>query len=182
MILDEARVTDLHRRAVDLAHQAATAGDAATALRFRRDAYAREREAAELLTDAYEIEPTRAILFKGAASLALQCKEFREAERLIAKGLSGNPPHDIAHELRMLMEWAQFDWHLALQNIVLEPNDFQLSVAGPGVAPEWPAMAFLRGFALFRDFFCASCSNTFNLRLISFATNCVTSTTFMSWH
>jgi hypothetical protein len=36
--------------------------------------------------------------------LALQCQEYREAERLIATALSGNPPVEIAEELRELLE------------------------------------------------------------------------------
>jgi hypothetical protein len=35
--------------------------------------------------------------------LAIACAELREAERLIGRALSGNPPDDIANELRDLL-------------------------------------------------------------------------------
>ena len=49
-------------------------------------------------------EPSRSVLHRSAASLAEQCGEFREAERLIAVALSGNPPEEIAEELRDLLQ------------------------------------------------------------------------------
>jgi hypothetical protein len=45
---------------------------------------------------------------KVAASLALECGALREAERLIAVALSGNPPEEIAEELRDLLEQVYF--------------------------------------------------------------------------
>jgi hypothetical protein len=39
----------------------------------------------------------------GASSLAVECCQLREAERLIGRALSGNPPPDIADELRDLL-------------------------------------------------------------------------------
>ncbi|NJM77199.1 MAG: hypothetical protein HC852_17215 [Acaryochloridaceae cyanobacterium RU_4_10] len=35
--------------------------------------------------------------------MGLECSELREAERLIGRALSGNPPMDIANELRDLL-------------------------------------------------------------------------------
>jgi hypothetical protein len=35
--------------------------------------------------------------------LAVECSQLREAERLIGRALSGNPPDDIANELRDLL-------------------------------------------------------------------------------
>jgi hypothetical protein len=34
----------------------------------------------------------------------MQCGEYREAERLIAMALSGEPPYEIADELRHLLQ------------------------------------------------------------------------------
>jgi hypothetical protein len=143
MILDENTISDLHSRAVALAHEAQAIHDTALAQQLMRDAFDRERQAAEMVANSYELEPTRSILFRSAASLALNCKEFLEAERLIAKGLSGRPPGDIADELRDLLEWAHFDRHLALTHMTLEPQDIQLTVSGPGVAPGIAGEGFL---------------------------------------
>lgn len=41
---------------------------------------------------------------RSAASLAIQCGRYREAEQLIAKALSGNPTEEIARELRQLLQ------------------------------------------------------------------------------
>jgi hypothetical protein len=42
------------------------------------------------------------VLFRSAATLALECGEFREAEHLIAMALIGEPPAEIAEERREL--------------------------------------------------------------------------------
>jgi hypothetical protein len=50
-----------------------------------------------------DFEPTRSVLHRSAASLAVECCQLREAERLIGRALAGNPPPDIADELRDLL-------------------------------------------------------------------------------
>ena len=86
-----------------------------------------------------EFEPTRSVLHRSAASLALECDETREAERLIGRALSGNPPDEIAEELRDLLEDVYFRRHLSLRGIALQPDEFQLSLEGAavglGIAP-----------------------------------------------
>jgi len=82
-------------------------GDYATAEALFREAFELERRAATALVDT-QIEPTRSVLLRSAASLALDCHDTREAERLIAIGLAGNPPAPIADELRDLLETVYF--------------------------------------------------------------------------
>jgi hypothetical protein len=67
-------------------------------------AFEKEKQAALLLCDKYDIEPTRSVLFRSAATMACQLGLFREAEKLIAQGLIGDPPDDIVHELRDLLQ------------------------------------------------------------------------------
>jgi hypothetical protein len=62
-----------------------------------------QRAAADLVADRQDLESTRAVLHRSAAVLALECSELREAERLIGRALAGNPPNDIADELRDLL-------------------------------------------------------------------------------
>lgn len=62
-------------------------------------------------------EPTRSVFYRSAASLALQCEEFRETERLIATALSGNPPNEIAEELRDLLEKLYLQWNKPLRQV-----------------------------------------------------------------
>ncbi len=77
-------------------------GEKATAL-FEA-AIEKEREAAEIASAKDDFEPTRSVLLRSAAALAIECGKYRTAEQLIAKGLSGDPPDEIARELRELFE------------------------------------------------------------------------------
>ncbi|HAX88000.1 MAG TPA: hypothetical protein DCY91_17470 [Cyanobacteria bacterium UBA11370] len=99
-------VETLHREAMELVDQAVLArqrGDAEAILEFKRAAFAKERTAADLIANQLDLEPTRSVLHRSAAVLALECGELREAERLIGRALAGNPPDDIADELRDLL-------------------------------------------------------------------------------
>lgn len=79
-------------------------------------------------------EPTWSVLHRSAASLALEASDWRRAEKLVAVALSGEPPEDIADELRDLIEQAHFHRHLEIEGVVLEPGAFHLSLSGGGVA------------------------------------------------
>ncbi len=84
------------------AYVARLKGDKEQAKNLSRQALDYESAAADLM--AYtSIEPTRSVLHRSAASLALNCDELRLAEKLIAIGLAGDPPEEIAHELRELL-------------------------------------------------------------------------------
>jgi len=100
-------IQDFHRQGMDLAEMGFTAklrGDSQQASELFRQAFEYERKAAELVANDIDVEPTRSVLHRSAASLAIDCGEFREAERLIAIALAGNPPDEIADELRDLLE------------------------------------------------------------------------------
>ena len=135
-------ITQLHRAAMNLADEAAAnrrRGYHERALDLTRKAFELERNAAREIESELEFEPTRSVLHRSAASLALECDEIREAERLIGRALSGNPPDEIAEELRDLLEDVYFLRHLSLRGIVLQPDEFQLSLEGDaigfGIAP-----------------------------------------------
>ncbi len=63
------------------------------------EAFENEQKAAMLFLDMLDNEPTRSVLFRSAASLAIQCGKLNDAEQLIEIGLSGKPPKAIAAEL-----------------------------------------------------------------------------------
>lgn len=135
-------INKFHDEAMNLAELAAVAkirGDPEQANKLLRQAYENEVKAANLLTDMSSPEPTRSVLFRSAASLAIDCNEFREAEKLISFGLAGNPPPDVTEELRDLFERVNFHRHLDLRGVVLEEDELQLSIAGRlisvGLAP-----------------------------------------------
>jgi hypothetical protein len=99
-------VETLHREAMELVDRAVLARqcadiDRVTAL--TKVAFAKERAAADLVANEWDFEPTRSVLHRSAAVLAIECALLREAERLIGRALAGNPPTEIANELRDLL-------------------------------------------------------------------------------
>ena len=109
MTLEELReeVGRLHELAMllaDRAEQARRGGNAELYRSLSREAMDHESGAARLLVDELEIEPTRGVLFRSAATLALQAGEIQDAERLALLGLAGNPPAVIEEELRDVLK------------------------------------------------------------------------------
>jgi hypothetical protein len=129
------QINQLHDEAMelsDLAFAAKRRGDNQSFIQYSRQAYEKEAQAADYLRDT-NAEPTRSVLYRSAATLALDCKETREAERLIAIALIGNPPEAIANELRDLLEQVNFERHLALRGVELLDNELQFSLSGKAV-------------------------------------------------
>lgn len=129
-------VQALHREAMELAEDAAleqAAGNTDRARELYAAAFEKERQAAEQLDASIHLEPTRSVLFRSAASLALDCSDHRAAEKLIARGLAGDPPPEIAGELRDLLEQVNFQRHLEVRGVVLEAGEFQMSITGNAV-------------------------------------------------
>lgn len=91
---------------MDLAEEATVErlhGNPDQAARLLRLALEKERAAASLVESEAAIEPTRSVLHQSAASLAVECGDLREAERLARTALSGSPPEAITEELRQLL-------------------------------------------------------------------------------
>jgi len=100
------QATELHQRAMDLAEEILVAkvrGESQNEAALR-EAFALERQAAELLAQELDFEPSRSILHRSAAVLAIDCGEYRTAEQLVCTALAGNPPDEIADELRELLQ------------------------------------------------------------------------------
>lgn len=98
-------VKELHEKAMDLAESAFVArlrGDLAQAEKLFRQAFEYESRAARLVPDAPSSALTRSVLYRSAATLALDCNEPRAAEQLITEGLAGNSAPEIEQELRDL--------------------------------------------------------------------------------
>ena len=86
------------------AFDAQRSGNFSQYLTLTRQAFEKEKEAAWLLFDHFDAEPTRSVLFRSAAQLAFNCGLLREAEQLVAAALIGNPPAEIIQELRQLIK------------------------------------------------------------------------------
>jgi hypothetical protein len=107
----------LHHQAMELVDRAVLEkqqGDAIASLALLKSAFEQERSAADLVADQFDFEPTRSILHRSAAAIAVECSLLREAERLIGRALSGNPPADIADELRDLLLTAIYSQRSAI--------------------------------------------------------------------
>lgn len=103
--MNEAR--RIHRKAMDaadLAYAAKIYGTLEDFAKYSLEAFELELEAAELFKDDFSAEPTRSVLYRSAASLAIDCKKFVQALELIETGLSGKPRADIAQELEELKQ------------------------------------------------------------------------------
>jgi hypothetical protein len=95
----------LHTAAMELATQAfSLENDSPQSRDLFQRALDKERKAADLWDQASGLEPTRSILYRSAASLAWNCQDYAETERLAKKGLEGDPPGDIAWELEELLD------------------------------------------------------------------------------
>lgn len=98
-------VRELHDKAMELAQEAMVfrqSGQLSDAENLARQAYQLEQQAAELVPEGQDSEPTRSILYLSAASLAYQAGEYDIALGLVEKGLSGFPPQQVEQELHNL--------------------------------------------------------------------------------
>lgn len=127
-------VNEWHNKAMELAELALkerVQGNVEQADAFFEQALGRELDAIAALEGI--VEPTWSVLHRSAATLALDCRQFRKAEQLVAKALAEDPPMEIAEELRDLLEQINFGRHLELRGVTLQPDELQLSLSGEAV-------------------------------------------------
>jgi hypothetical protein len=120
-------VNILHQRSMDLAESATLAqqrGESVGGL--WREAFELEAQAAALLANEWQAEPTRSVLYRSAATLALRCDEVQAAERLVVTGLMGHPPEEMAAELRDL--FVQINLRSFLRRQGIEVNDLAIGL------------------------------------------------------
>lgn len=103
--------------------------------------------AAEIFAEAYELEiaslnehirqsnaePTRGLLARSAAAIAIDAEDFDGAVRAIGIGLAGQPPTSLRDELLNTLEQATFRRHLRLEDVSLTQRELLLSLSGEGV-------------------------------------------------
>ena len=82
------------------AHIEKLIGNAANAIEFTEKALHLEAKAAMLLAQRYELEPTRSILFRSAATLAMNANKYTTALEFIGKAFEGTP--DATTELQLI--------------------------------------------------------------------------------
>jgi hypothetical protein len=104
--MEQSSVRELHQEAMrlaDLALDCKRRGDPEAAYINLVAALDFEKRAALSAAQHPNCEPTRSILFRSAASLAIQANLPEEARALIIEGLDGKPPKEIATELQALV-------------------------------------------------------------------------------
>lgn len=109
MARDHAEGESLHAEAMEHANEGFSRrrrGDGADALAAFRQAWRLERAAAMTLIDQ-TLEPSRSILYRSAASLALLCGEPEDAKKLAHLGLGGEPPLRIEETLEAILADAE---------------------------------------------------------------------------
>ena len=127
----------VHRQAMEFAEAAFLAklnGDSQKEQEYNLQALEKEREAANAIDRHYDLEPSRSVFYRSAATLAFRCNQLREAERLAACALSSEyVPSEIAQELRELLDDINCHRHHELHGITLHPNELQFSMEGPAI-------------------------------------------------
>ena len=125
-------IENLHNLAMDLAEEAfvcSIKNEKEKSINLYKKALSFEKKAAMYLKDSIDEEPSRSVLFRSAASLAYNCNDFEEAEKLISFALIGNPPFEIKEELRDLNEQVNFGRHLLVKGVELDQSEIQMSLA-----------------------------------------------------
>jgi hypothetical protein len=93
--------------------------------------------AMEVLAD-FDCEPTRSILFRSAAWLAMNAREPARARRFAHMGLAGQAPADLAAQLRDVLRAADFDIWQTDAGTELTASQIGLRLEG-----EEPSMGFV---------------------------------------
>ena len=96
---------ELHDNAMLYAQRAVVKkaeGDKKQARKLNEKAFKLETDAAVMLKDRYDCEPTRSVVFLSAATLAFELKDFESCQKLIALGISEEAPEEIWSELDKL--------------------------------------------------------------------------------
>lgn len=104
------RAKKIHDKAMLLSQEADMAkiwNDESKAQKLYRQSFDLELEVVHIYSERFDKEPERAILYVSAASLAMLCHLYQEAELLIQQGLSSSTPPDMVTELQELKTLVQ---------------------------------------------------------------------------
>ena len=125
----------LHDRAMDLvdrASQEKARGNTEPSLALFREALQSELAAIGKLPEQSGLGWS--ILIRSAATMALDCEDYRMAEKLASTALAGDPHPEVAEEIRDVWERANFHRHLEFRGVGLSSTEVQLSLFGSAAA------------------------------------------------
>jgi putative colanic acid biosynthesis UDP-glucose lipid carrier transferase len=106
-------------------------------------ALALETDAAMLLKDKITSEPTRSILFRSAASIAISCGEYKQAEKLVVEALRGEPPREIKYELLELFNDALVEPVVISAQKIFFKRAFDIIFSTLVLATLWPIFVLI---------------------------------------
>jgi hypothetical protein len=98
---------DVAMEFVDEARFAANRGDEQTAKLFFQKAFNLEKMVALSIPDEAGYQLSRTVFLRSAATLALDCGYYGEAEKLAEKALAGKPHSALVEELNTILEKAR---------------------------------------------------------------------------
>ncbi|MYB72172.1 MAG: hypothetical protein F4X75_27150 [Gemmatimonadetes bacterium] len=127
-------VNDLHKKAMefaDLGLRRRARGNAEESIEYFEQALHYELAAIDELDKTEAL--AWAVLHRSAGTLALDCRDFLRAEKIVATALAQEPHPEVAEELRDLLEQIYFQRHLDLKGITLQEDEIQLSLSGQEV-------------------------------------------------
>jgi hypothetical protein len=116
--LERAKI--IHDKAMFLSQEADMAkiwGDIPKSQILYRQSFDLEREVVGIYSERFDNEPERSILYVSAASLAMLCHLYPEADLLIQQGLASNTPSDMVeelHELKALVQQHKMEYERRL--------------------------------------------------------------------
>lgn len=135
--LDQAELNRLHDRSMELAGKAKEvekAGGSKAANYLWKAAWDHERRVADQLLPHFDLEPSRGIIFRSAASLALRFGDTQLAERYAAQGLAGSVNDQVRTELRELLDEVRLVEHMQTMETSLQEEQLHVSMTGSRVA------------------------------------------------
>jgi hypothetical protein len=106
--LEKART--IHNKAMLLSQEADMAkiwGDEPKSQLLYRQSFDLEREVVQIYSERFDKEPERSVLYVSAASLAMLCHLYPEADLLVQEGLSNSTPPYLVKELHELKAQVQ---------------------------------------------------------------------------
>jgi hypothetical protein len=131
-----ADIRTVHHEAMkiaSLADKAKAEQDLDAAMSLYSEAFSKEREFVLALLGTSANSLTKSVMIRSAATLGFLAGQLREAEKLVALGLSMNIPDQIAEELRDLFENIKVSRHQDADSGVQLPSMF--GKADPKAAP-----------------------------------------------
>lgn len=136
--LDQDELNRLHERAMHLAEEARLTeksnGKQQQAKLLWAAAFDHERRVAQSLLPRFDLEPSRGIIFRSAAALALRFGDYDTAEKHAAQGLAGSVDEKVAHELRDILDEVQLLRHMANYDSMLGEEKLHIGMTGARVS------------------------------------------------